>query len=291
MKKCDMGDETWIGIGKAAAVVGVSRRTVERWLRDGRLASRASAGDRRRRLVNVSDVAGLARASARILRRRPSKAPPHALGEPAVPLRVDNDDPLPTDDQLAVDTALTTVYVCHHRLLSQIFPAAFQPLALRDLREGPLGRDLAHLARYARGEVRAPGPRVRAAVESVLQLLFWPAAADDYVVPARFWDTAVGGILMAAKYRSFEKVELIDVAAAAERLGVGRATVLRWMDDRTLDHVRDGLTGSVWVVRRDVENVLRVARELPLEERGAAPTAPAALERTKRDQKRGWESG
>lgn len=286
-----MDGETWIGIGEAASAVGVSRRTVERWLRDGRLASRASAGDRRRRLVNVSDVAGLARASARRPHRRPSNGPQHGLGGPVVPLPVDDDDPLPSDDQLAVDAVLTMVYACHHRLLSQFFPAAFQPLALRDLREGPLGRDLIHLARYARGEARAPGPRVRTAVEGVLQLLFWPAAADDYVVPARFWDTSVGRVLMAAKYRSFKGNELIDVAAAAERLGVGRATVLRWMDDRTLDYVRDGLTGRVWVVRRDVENVRRVARELPLEERGAETTAPAAPGPTEQDQKRGGGSG
>lgn len=286
-----MDDETWIGIGEAAAAVGVSRRTVERWLRNGRLTSRASAGDRRRRLVNVSHVAGLTRASTRVTHRRPSNARPLGAGDSPVPLPDDDDSPLLTDDQLAVDMALTTLYACHHRLLSQIFPDAFQPLALRDLREGPLGRDLAHLARYARGEVRAPGPRVRTAVEGVLQLLFWPAAADDYVVPARFWDTSVGRILMAAKYRSFKGNELIDVAAAAERLGVGRATVLRWMDDRTLDYVRDGLTGRVWVVRRDVENVRRVARELPLEERGAETTAPAAPGPTEQDQKRGGGSG
>jgi len=69
-------------------------------------------------------------------------------------------------------------------------------------------------------------------------------------------------MLMKAKFRAFRPRDLIDVGTAAQRLGVTRPTVYRWIDDHTLNFVRDDATGRVFVVRRDVENLLRVAAEL-----------------------------
>ena len=166
------------------------------------------------------------------------------------------------DYQDVVDQALQLVYSHHHRLVSQLFPAAFQPLSLDQLRGGPLGQDLQRLGALARGQVREPKERVLAAIESVVQLLFWPAAADDYTVPRSFWDTELGRLMALAKFRAFEASELVSIGNAAQQLGVTRPTIYRWMDDRTLNYVRDDMSGRTFVVRRDIDNLKRVALEL-----------------------------
>jgi len=166
------------------------------------------------------------------------------------------------DYQDVVDQALQLVYSHHHRLVSQLFPAAFQPLSLEQLRGGPLGLDLLRLAKLALGQIRDPKERVLAAIESVVQLLFWPAAADDYTVPRSFWDTDLGRMMALAKYRAYETSELVSIGNAAQQLGVTRPTIYRWMDDRTLNYVRDDMSGRTFVVRNDIDNLRRVAMEL-----------------------------
>ncbi|MGC4192477.1 MAG: excisionase family DNA-binding protein [Thermomicrobiales bacterium] len=167
----------------------------------------------------------------------------------------------PRDYQEVMDNALQLVYSQHHRMVSQLSPEAFQPLTLDQLRSGPLGQDLLRLARLARGQVRESKDRVLEAIDSVLQLLFWPAAADDYSVPRSFWDTDLGRMLALAKYRAYEANELVSIGNAAQQLGVTRPTIYRWMDDRTLNYVRDDMSGRTFVVRRDIENLKRVAAE------------------------------
>jgi excisionase family DNA binding protein len=162
-----------------------------------------------------------------------------------------------------MDNALQLVYSQHHRMVSQLAPEAFQPLTLDQLRNGPLGQDLLRLARLAKGQVRESKDRVLEAIDSVLQLLFWPAAADDYSVPRSFWDTDLGRMLALAKYRAYEANELVSIGNAAQQLGVTRPTIYRWMDDRTLNYVRDDMSGRTFVVRRDIENLKRVAAEFP----------------------------
>ncbi len=164
--------------------------------------------------------------------------------------------------QDVVDQALQLVYSHHHRLISQLHPPAFNPLSLDQLRQGPLGQDLLRLASLARGEIREPKERVLAAIDSVVQLLFWPAAADDYSVPRSFWDTDLGRMLALAKYRAYDPAELVSIGNAAQQLGVTRPTIYRWMDDRTLNYVRDDMSGRTFVVRRDIDNLKRVAAEL-----------------------------
>lgn len=165
------------------------------------------------------------------------------------------------DYQDVVDQALQLVYSHHHRLISHLHPAAFQPLSLDQLRQGPLGQDLRRLAALARGEVREPKDGVLSAIESVVQLLFWPAAADDYSVPRSFWDTDLGRMLALAKYRAFDASELVSIGNAAQQLGVTRPTIYRWMDDRTLNYVRDDMSGRTFVIRRDIDNLKRVAAD------------------------------
>ncbi len=165
------------------------------------------------------------------------------------------------DYQKVMDNALQLVYSHIHRLMAQLHPAWFRPLTLDQLRSGPLGQDLLRLARLARGQSREPKELVLEAIDSVLQLLFWPAAADDYSVPRAFWDTDLGRMLALAKYRAYEPSELVSIGNAAQQLGVTRPTIYRWMDDRSLNYVRDDMSGRTFVVRRDIENLKRVASE------------------------------
>lgn len=167
----------------------------------------------------------------------------------------------PRDYQEVMDNALQLVYSHHYRLVSQLMPEAFQSLSLEQLRNGPLGQDLLRLARLARGQIREPKEQVLEAIESVVQLLFWPAAAEDYSVPRTFWDTDLGRMLALAKYRAFEPNELVSIGNAAQQLGVTRPTIYRWMDDRTLSYVRDDMSGRTFVVRRDIDTLKRVAQE------------------------------
>lgn len=168
----------------------------------------------------------------------------------------------PRDYQDVIDQALQLVYSHHHRLVSQLFPTAFQSLSMEQLRTGPLGRDLQRLATLARGQSREAKDQVLQAIDSVVQLLFWPAAADDYSVPRSFWDTELGRMMALAKYRAFEPNELVSIGSAAQQLNVTRPTIYRWMDDRTLNYVRDDMSGRTFVVRRDIDNLKRVALEL-----------------------------
>ncbi|CAA9544719.1 MAG: hypothetical protein AVDCRST_MAG87-377 [uncultured Thermomicrobiales bacterium] len=165
------------------------------------------------------------------------------------------------DYQEVMDNALQLVYSHHHRLVSQLLPDAFRSLSLDQLRNGPLGQDLLRLAQLARGQNRERKELVLEAIESVLQLLFWSAAADDYSVPRAFWDTDLGRMLALAKYRAYDPSELVSIGNAAQQLGVTRPTIYRWMDDRTLSYVRDDMSGRTFVVRRDIDNLKRVAAE------------------------------
>jgi excisionase family DNA binding protein len=169
------------------------------------------------------------------------------------------------DYQAAIDEALQLVYSQHHRLISRLHKSSFQELTLEQLREGALGLDLRRLAAVARGDETEPKEQVLQAIDSVLQVLFWPAAADDYMVPRSFWDTDLGRMLALAKYRAYDRAELVSIGSAAQQLGVTRPTIYRWMDDRTLNYVRDDMSGRTFVVRRDVDMLRQVAAGLAME--------------------------
>jgi excisionase family DNA binding protein len=168
----------------------------------------------------------------------------------------------PRDYQDVIDQALQLVYSHHHRLITRLYPQAFQPLSIEQLRNGPLGQDLHRLSLLARGQIREPKERVLTAIDAVVQLLFWPAAADDYTVPRSFWDTELGRVMAMAKFRAYEPSELVSIGTAAQQLGVTRPTIYRWMDDRTLNYVRDDMSGRTFVVRRDIEFRKRVEMDL-----------------------------
>jgi excisionase family DNA binding protein len=170
------------------------------------------------------------------------------------------------DYQDVVDQALQLVYSHHHRLMSQLNPAAFISLTLDQLRTGPLGQDLTRLAELAKGQRRETKEDVLSAIESVLQVLFWPVAAEDYTVPRSFWDTDLGRMLALAKYRAYDPNELVSIGTAAQQLGVTRPTIYRWMDDRTLNYVRDDMSGRTFVVRRDIDHLKQIAADVAAQE-------------------------
>jgi excisionase family DNA binding protein len=170
----------------------------------------------------------------------------------------------PRTYQAIIDQTLQLVYSHHHRLAAQLAPdrAAGRVLTVGELRQGRLGDDLRRLSLLAAGQVQEPQARVLAAIESVVQVLFWPSATADYFVPRSFWDTELGRMLALAKYRAFAAEDLISIGEAAQRLGVTRPTIYRWLDDRSLDSVRDDLSGRTFVLRRGIDR-RRQAAALP----------------------------
>jgi excisionase family DNA binding protein len=164
--------------------------------------------------------------------------------------------------QTAIDQVLRLVDGDADRLATRLGPAAVAPRSLAELRAGPLGQDLLRLAMVAENQLREPRERVLAAIDAVLQLLFWPPGAADYSVPRVFWETDLGSLLARAKYRAFAASDLVGIGVAAQQLGVSRPTVYRWMDEGSLDYVRDTLTGRLFILRRGVDQRRQVAEEL-----------------------------
>jgi excisionase family DNA binding protein len=151
-----------------------------------------------------------------------------------------------------IDRALQLAYSQLHRFATRLAPGSLAPSSLAHLRAGPLGRDLWRLAALARGEDAAPQDQVVAAVEAVVQLLFWPAAGATFQVPRAFWASDLGLLLARAKFRAFAPAELVGISAAAARLGVARPTVYRWVDDGVLGSVRDEVSGRTFVLGCDL---------------------------------------
>lgn len=160
---------------------------------------------------------------------------------------------IPREYQTVVEEGLQLLYAHHYRVIFRLYPSAMVRISLDDLRSGPVGQDLARLAQIAAGVVTAPADEVRSAIDSILQLFFWPLGTASYSIPRDFWHHHLGQMLSLAKLRSFQAEELISVAEAAKRLGVTRRTIYRWLDDRSLDWVHDTGSGRVLVVRADVE--------------------------------------
>jgi hypothetical protein len=59
-------------------------------------------------------------------------------------------------------------------------------------------------------------------------------------------------MLSMAKLRCYSADDLIGIGAAADLLEVSRPTIYRWMDDSTLDYVRDDLSKRIFLIRQSV---------------------------------------
>jgi len=183
--------------------------------------------------------------------RRPVPSPPPL--QEAIPGNLLEEYHAPPEYQAIVDEALQLVYSMHHRILSRLYPQAMTIISLQELRQGPLGEDMARLALIAAGVMRAGRNEVLGAIDAVLQLLFWPVGSETYIVPRSFWEQPLGKLLSLAKLRCFSPGDLLSVGEAASILNVTRPTIYRWMDDKSLDYVRDDMTGQTFIVREDVE--------------------------------------
>ncbi len=164
--------------------------------------------------------------------------------------------------QDTIDKTLRLVYSQMHRYHVKLFGKAPDSVSVEGLREGPLGQDLYRLGRLARGEEQANQDHVFRAVNSILELLFWPAGEDHYQVPRSFWEESLGKMLSQAKLRAVDPSELMSIGNAAQKLGVTRPTIYRWMDDHTLNYVRDEMSGRTFVFRHDVDNLTEEASRL-----------------------------
>ena len=106
------------------------------------------------------------------------------------------------DEQAVIDQVLDLLHAEWRRVAAHLAPECLVTFGLTQLRDGPVGRDLRRLAAVARGELTAEPEHVDQAVDSILQLLYWPAGAHAYVVPDGFWQTALGGMLAEARARA-----------------------------------------------------------------------------------------
>jgi excisionase family DNA binding protein len=253
--------DDWVSIARATELAGVTRRTIERWAKAGKLLRVEHPTNHRTRLVHLPSVLALAEQSTggtsnESGERLELQVPvdPHEQGSSSLPREF-------TGYGEVIDETLRIIYSHHHRLASRLYPDGDRPLNIDAMRSGPLGRDLRKLAALARGDIREPKEIVVERIETLLQLFFWPPMADDYVVPRAFWETQLGRMMSMAKFRAFNPEELISIPAAAARLGVNRATIYRWMDERHIGYVRDEVSGRTFVVDHDIEALLEESNE------------------------------
>jgi excisionase family DNA binding protein len=155
--------------------------------------------------------------------------------------------------QAVIDEALQLVHSQYYRAVTRLNPAKYATFTLEELRDGPLGVDLARLARIAQGIEHTSREAILGAIDSMLQLLFWPVGAEFYTVPRSFWEQPLGRMLSLAKLQSLNPDDLMSISQAADLLGVSRPVIYRWMDERALDWVRDDASGRTFVIREDVE--------------------------------------
>jgi hypothetical protein len=164
--------------------------------------------------------------------------------------------------QVLIDQALQLIATDACRLEDQLRPTNRPDPSLEHLRIGPLGQDLRRLALVAEGHGHESPEQVRIAIEAVLEVLFWPAGAEDYTVPRSFWETDLGRLLARAKYQTFAVTDLIGIGVAADQLGVTRPTIYRWMDDHSIDYVHDAASRRTYVVRVGMSELLDGAADL-----------------------------
>lgn len=166
-----------------------------------------------------------------------------------------------------IDAALRIVYSQYYRLGQKLSTRPPQVLRIEDLRQGLLGQELRYLADVASQRIEADADAVFAAISSVLQALFWPPAPDNFEVPRAFWDTSLGTMLSLAKLRCYSTADLVGIGEAAHILDVSRPTIYRWMDDSTLDYVRDSLSDRIFLIRSSVaEKKVKLDEERAREE-------------------------
>lgn len=181
-----------------------------------------------------------------------------------------------TDYDPIIDQTLRLIHSQLHRYHRHLAGGGPETISLDQLRAGPLGQDLTRLARIARGEERVEPEQVFQSVRAVLDLLFWPAGADEYEVPHAFWTEPLGKMLSQAKWRSTDRNDLMSIGAAAEQLGVARPTIYRWMYAGAVESVRDDTSDRFYVLRRDIDHIQTDATQIAANQHAALHGTPDA---------------
>jgi hypothetical protein len=162
----------------------------------------------------------------------------------------------PWDDDDVIDTVLRLVADHHRAVGAAIGKRSFSP-SLAELRQSPLGQDLRLLATH--GAVNSD--LVRDTAGRVTDLLLRPLAAERMVIPAWFWQTAVGRIIARAMRETYGDGGLMSIAEAADRLQVAPEFVVGWTRDGAMAAVPDE-AGHLQVPREAIEQRRQIAREL-----------------------------
>jgi hypothetical protein len=162
------------------------------------------------------------------------------------------------DDEEVIDTVLRLVADHHRAVGAAIGKRSFSP-SLAELRQSPLGQDLRLLAVAGYGDVSRD--QVRETAARVSDLLLRPLAAEQMVIPAWFWTTAIGRIVARAARVTYGDDGLMSVEAAADRLGIAPELVVGWITDGAIASIPDE-AGRPCVPREAVERRRLIAREL-----------------------------
>jgi molybdopterin-binding protein len=118
MSRSAPATNTYIRVGQAAEMLGVSVETLRRWERDGRL--RMSRSDGGQRLVHIRDVASLLNERRRAATDRPIVAQSARNRFPGIVTRIERDGV----------AAVVEVMAGPHRLVSLMTAEAVEELAL-----------------------------------------------------------------------------------------------------------------------------------------------------------------
>jgi hypothetical protein len=162
------------------------------------------------------------------------------------------------DDDDIIDSILRLVADHHRAVGAAIGKRSFSP-SLAELRQSPLGQDLRLLAVAGYGDVSRD--HVQETVGRVTDLLLRPLAAEEMVIPAWFWGSAIGKLVARAARVTYGDEGLMSVKDAADRLGVAPAIVTGWTTDGAITMVPDE-AGRPLVPREAIEKRRAVAREL-----------------------------
>jgi molybdopterin-binding protein len=118
MSRSAPATNTYVRVGQAAEMLGVSVETLRRWERDGRL--RMSRSDGGQRLVHIRDVASLLNERRRAATDRPIVAQSARNRFPGIVTRIERDGV----------AAVVEVMAGPHRLVSLMTAEAVEELAL-----------------------------------------------------------------------------------------------------------------------------------------------------------------
>lgn len=164
----------------------------------------------------------------------------------------------PWDDDDVIDTVLRLVADHHRAVGAAIGKRTFSP-SLAELRQSPLGQDLRLLTVAGYGDVSRD--HVQETAGRVTDLLLRPLAAEGMVIPAWFWETAIGRIVARAARVTYGDDGLMSIADAADRLGIAPAVVAGWTTDGAIVSIPDD-AGRPMVPRDAIEKRRVIAREL-----------------------------